>query len=55
MYPICDTVEKASTFLMSCWAQAMVAATNAVTPPTMAMTSMPAWDSTSRWFMRARR
>ena len=40
---------------MSCCAQAMVAATNAVTPPMMAITSMPACVSASRWFMRQRR
>ena len=34
MYPIWETVEYASTFLMSFWANAMVAANSAVMPPT---------------------
>src|SRR5215212_8075043 len=37
MYPSWDTVEYASTFLMSFWAQAMVAAKNAVRAPITAM------------------
>ena len=37
--PSCDTVEYASTFLMSFWLMAIVAATNAVATPTQAMTS----------------
>ena len=37
---------------MSCWAQAMVAATNAVTPPTMAMTMVPVCDEAEDGFIR---
>src|SRR4249919_244872 len=38
-------VEYASTFLMSFWAQAMVAANSAVRPPTMAMVQLAAGAS----------
>src|SRR5215217_2687096 len=37
MYPSCDTVEYASTRLMSAWATATVAANNAVAAPTQAI------------------
>ena len=40
IYPSCDTVEYASTFLMSCCTSAIVAAKIAVTPPTTATTSI---------------
>src|SRR5581483_4164220 len=36
MYPSCEIVEYASTFLMSVWAMPMVAANKAVTQPTIA-------------------
>ena len=39
MNPSCETVEYASTRLMSCWATAMVAAKSAVPAPTMAIVS----------------
>ena len=45
-------VEKASTFLMSCCAQAMVAATKAVTAPMEAITSMPGVVRCSSGFIR---
>ncbi len=38
MNPSCETVEYASTFLMSSWASAMVAAMRAVSAPTAVMT-----------------
>ncbi len=40
MYPSWLTVEYASTFLMSFWATAMVAANNAVSAPTHAIRSV---------------
>ena len=45
MYPSWETVEYASTFLMSFWARPIVAAKRAVTPPTAATTSIAVGES----------
>src|ERR1700677_4887247 len=55
MYPIWDTVEKASTFLMSFCDVAIVAATKAVTPPMMAMVARPSGDMVSIGDIRTKR
>ncbi len=48
-------VENASTFLMSRWAHAMVAATNAVAPPMTAIVSRPDDESASTGAIRQSR
>src|SRR5580704_9081985 len=55
MYPSWDTVEYASTFLMSGCAHAMVAATKAVAAPTMATVRAASGEAWSRGLIRQRR
>ena len=53
MYPSCETVEYASTFLISVWATAMTAAKMAVTAPIRATTSHANGASRKRTLHRA--
>ena len=46
MYPSCETVEYASTFLMSYWTKPIEAAKIAVTPPITATSSIALGAST---------
>src|SRR5512136_2912470 len=50
MYPNCDTVEYASTFLMSFCANPIDAANTAVTPPTMATVNSAVGESAKMKF-----
>ena len=50
MYPSCETVEYASTFLMSFCAKPMLAANTAVTPPTTATTTSAVGESAKMKF-----
>jgi hypothetical protein len=55
MYPSCDTVEYASTRLMSHCLRPIVAASNAVSAPTTATVRLATGDSANSTALRAMR